>query len=95
MAKQASKPKEERDYFIVNPAGAIHSVSYEHAKARLALPGWRMATAEEVAKLKARGGNQVHNKPICQPWSPEPQEIELPDEVAEAQEGGGAGEKGK
>ena len=94
MVTKTDKPKEERDYYIVNPAGAIHGVDYAHAKQRLAQPGWRMATAAEVAKLQAAKGRQVWDKPICEPWSPEPQEIELPDEVAET-ETSGKGAKAK
>jgi hypothetical protein len=73
--------KTAKGYFIVNPAGAIHSVSYEHAKDRLRKPGWRMATKAEVAKLNQRDGNQVHDDPIVEPWKPEPEEIELPEEL--------------
>lgn len=73
MAKQ-------KRYFIVNPAGAIHEVTPEHAAARLRLGrGWRNATAAEVKKLHAGGGNQRWDDPICEPFqaNPEPVEIEV------------------
>ena len=73
--------KKGRVYYIVNPAGAIHAVNYEQAKWRLALPGWRQATAEEVTALKDRGGNQVHDDPIAPRWSPEPAELPELDEA--------------
>lgn len=62
----------EKRYFIVNPAGAIHEVTREHARERLKVVGWRMATSAEVAELNARGGNQRADDPICTPWSPDP-----------------------
>lgn len=80
-AAQAGKSKEEKTYYIVNPSGAIHAVSYEHARWRLSQVGYRTATAEEVAEYKARGGNQAHNNPIAAPWSPEPVEIPEPEEA--------------
>ena len=91
--KPPPKPKEERTYFLVNPSGTIHAVDYEHAKWRLASPGWRSATADEVAKLNKAGGNQVHDKPIAPRWTAEPEALAEPDEAAEVQGSGGAGEK--
>lgn len=61
-----------RRYFIVNPKGAIHEVDRAHAAWRLRTVGWRMATKEEVAELDRRSGRQVHDDPICPPWSPDP-----------------------
>lgn len=69
---KTTESPQEKTYYIVNPAGAIHAVDYEHARWRLQSVGWRSATAEEVAEYRARGGNQVHNNPICAPWTPEP-----------------------
>lgn len=101
-AKQAAKPaatdktdpgKEGKVYYIVNPAGAIHGVTYEHARWRLAAPGWRSATPAEVAALKAAGGYQVHDKPIAPRWTPEPVEPPEPEEVTGEPGSGGAGEK--
>lgn len=85
-AKPATKPKAEGVFYIVNPAGAIHAVSREHARWRLASPGWRQATVEEVAELKRRGNNQVHDHPIAPPWSPEPTELPELEEQAETSE---------
>ena len=62
----------EKVYYIVNPHGAIHDVSREHARMRLRQPGWRMATQAEVKKLRAAKGLQLADKPICPPWNPEP-----------------------
>lgn len=58
-------------YYIVNPAGAIHGVDREHAKWRLAAPGWRLATEDEIATYKGQKV-QRSDKPICVPWSPDP-----------------------
>ena len=71
-AQPAQQPASERTYYIVNKAGAIHEVDYEHAKARLRQVGFRIATAAEVAELAQRGGEQRANDPICAPWSPDP-----------------------
>lgn len=75
----ATKPKAPaaapvgRRYFIVNPKGCIHEVERDHAATRLkSSPGWRMATAAEVAELDARGGEQRADSPVCTPWSPDP-----------------------
>lgn len=80
-----SKPKAPaaapsgRRYFIVNPAGCIHEVDREHARWRLSIVGWRMATAAEVAQLDAQGGEQRADSPICQPWTPDPDKLIDPD----------------
>lgn len=66
------EPAPEKAYHVVNPAGAIHCVTREHARERLAIAGWRLATAEEVATLKERNGHQRADRPICRPWSPDP-----------------------
>lgn len=78
-ALRDAKPEAPKIYYIVNPAGAIHVVDYEHARWRLQFAGWRSATAEEVAEYRERGGNQVHNAPICQPWTPEPVALTEPE----------------
>lgn len=58
-------------YYIVNPAGAIHGVDRDHAKWRLASPGWRLATEDEIAAYKG-AKVQRSDRPICTPWSPDP-----------------------
>jgi hypothetical protein len=69
----------EREYHIVNPAGAIHSVTREHARTRLATVGWRMATPDEVAAYKGQT-IQRYDDPICAPWSPDPDaQLDLPE----------------
>lgn len=54
--KPAEKPvageKKRTRYFVVNPAGAVHEVTREHAEYRLSLAGWRMATDDEIARYK-------------------------------------------
>lgn len=76
----AETPKAPRRYFIVNPKGAIHEVSREHARERLAKPGWRMASAAEIEIFATANGNQVADKPLCARWSPDP-DVQL-DEAA-------------
>lgn len=75
MATRKSTPQPEaapKRYFIVNPAGAIHEVTKAIARMRLKQIGYRMATAEEVARLEAAGGNQRADRPLCEPWSSDP-----------------------
>lgn len=67
---------EEKSYLIVNPKGAMHIVTEAHARERLKLAGWRLATAEEKAAFAASGGNQTHKKPLAKPWSNAPLETE-------------------
>ena len=69
--------KKVKRYFIVNPAGAIHEVKDDHARKLLARPGYRSATAAEVKKLNAAGGNQRWDDPICEPFTTEPAAVEL------------------
>ena len=59
-------------YWLVNPAGAIHSVTKDHAQVRLAIPGWRLATEPEIKKVKA-AKEQRFDDPICTPWSADPE----------------------
>lgn len=70
--KAAAADDAARRYYLVNPAGAIHEVTREHARERLKIAGWRLATAAEVAELAARGGEQRADDPICPPWTPDP-----------------------
>lgn len=58
-------------YYIVNPAGAIHGVDREHARDRLKIAGWRLASEEEVATYKGQPIQRA-DRPICQPWNPDP-----------------------
>jgi len=68
-------------YYLVNPAGGIHSCTKEHAKSRLRVAGWRMATEAEIAKLlkqtpvkKLKDGTPKYKGlgPIAPRWSPDP-----------------------
>lgn len=77
-AKQQAKPKAgTKRYFIVNPAGAVHEVTREHARARLQEIGYRMATAKEVAAYKKAPAHRGLG-PVAAAWSPEPDvEVEI------------------
>ena len=62
--------------WIVNPGGALHLVTKEHARTLFKSVGWRKATAAEIAELEKRKGNQRFDDPIAEPWSPEPTDDE-------------------
>lgn len=77
MAEQEPKPKratkrqgQRGNYWIVNPRGAIHGVTREHAAERLRQPGWRMATEEEIEQATGQR-TQRWDAPIAAPWAPE------------------------
>lgn len=59
------------DYYIVNPAGAIHGVTRDHAATRLKVAGWRLATEEEISTYLGQP-IQRHDRPICEPWTADP-----------------------
>jgi len=69
VVQQDSQDEAEKFYLIVNPAGAMHVVSAEHARSRLKQVGWRMATAEEKAAYKASNGNQRAGRPLAKPYN--------------------------
>lgn len=73
---------EEKNYLIVNPKGIMHVVSEEHAKSRLKIVGWRLASPEEKQAYFAAHGNQRFDKPLAAPFSPVP----LADEALSAAE---------
>lgn len=75
-------------FYLVNPAGAIHDVTRQHARVRLQQVGWRKATESEIRKLldnkigmKVKDGEgnvslhaiQTFDEPLCEPWSPDPE----------------------
>ncbi len=71
-----AKKGAEKRYFIVNPAGAIHEVTREHAAWRLRQgAGWRMATAAEVKKYLATPV-QRYDRPLADPFDPTPDAAE-------------------
>lgn len=75
-------PIAERAYYIVNPAGAIHGVTREHAAQRLRQVGFRMANKDEIAALEKAGGHQVAGKPLAKPHTADPDaQIDLGDEA--------------
>ena len=59
-------------YYIVNPSGAIHSVDRAHAADRLKTAGWRLATEEEIGLYLVPESIQRHDRPICAPWTADP-----------------------
>lgn len=76
MAKVKSKSQGvDGAFYLVNPKGTIHVVSYDHARERLKTAGYRLAVDPEIAVyLESRV--QRHDRPICEPWSPEPEVVE-------------------
>ena len=62
----------DKNFLIVNPKGIMHVVSEEHARARLKIIGWRLATPEEKTAYQEADGNQRHNKPLAKPFTAEP-----------------------
>lgn len=87
-SKTAAKKKAEQKYqgvdgwyYLRNPAGAVHSVSKDHARVRLSRAGWDLATDEEI---EAYMGAKVQrfDAPIGQPFTPDPDArlAELPGE---------------
>ncbi len=78
-AKPASELRESAEagapaadwLWIVNPAGALHQATREHARERFRSAGWRRATDAEIAELGERAGHQVWDDPIARPWAPE------------------------
>lgn len=63
MAKQ-------RVLYVVNPSGAVHDVTEEHARELLRNPGWRVATQAEIDQLAAQHGHQEADNPIAEPFKP-------------------------
>ncbi|HEX9925307.1 MAG TPA: E3 binding domain-containing protein [Anaerolineae bacterium] len=73
MAKVKSKHQGVNGvYYIVNPAGAVHSCDRDHAKGRLGQAGWRLAEDPEI-EVYVEQKVQRHKSPICEPWTPEPE----------------------
>lgn len=58
-------------YYLVNPGGAVHGVDRAHAASRLKTAGWRLATQEEIAAYRGQSIQRA-DRPICQPWTPDP-----------------------
>lgn len=74
--------EDEKSFYLVNPSGTVHNLPETLARERLRLPGWRMATKEEITILFKRKGVQNTKSRIAEPWSPEPPaEQELPDQA--------------
>lgn len=62
----------EKEYFIVNPSGAVHSVDYATAKNVLRQVGFRKATAEEIERYRNQRV-QRFDAPIAPPFSADPE----------------------
>ena len=78
---------EDKNYFIVNPKGAVHEVPYAIARQRLQQVGYRIATKAEIAKLSELGGKQTIGKVAGQPHVFDPEEaLNLEALAAEAEE---------
>ena len=76
-----SNPK-EKEYFIVNPGGAVHGVTKEHARERLKQHGFRMARPAEVKRYKSQKV-QTSEKPIAPKFTTDPDEAAKAVEQAE------------
>lgn len=61
----------EETIWMVNPAGALHQCTVDHARERMGLVGWRKATESEIAELKKRRGFQRFDDPVAKPFSPD------------------------
>ncbi len=69
---ETTEPKVNR-YFVLNPGGAIHEVTREHAAQLFKNPGFRKPTAAQV-KTYLAAKLQRHDKPIGEKWSSDPGE---------------------
>lgn len=63
--------EKERPYYIVNPAGAVHSVSRSEASNLLRRLGYRMAKREEITRYHELDV-QDFRRPIAPRWTPDP-----------------------
>lgn len=63
---------EVKSFLIVNPKGIMHVVSEQHARERLKIVGWRLATDDEKKAYFEAGGNQRFDSPLAAKFSPEP-----------------------
>ena len=80
-ARKYERPT-EKSYYIVNPSGAIHGVTREHATGRLRQdPRYRMATKPEIQALHDANGRQQVGRPLARPYAVDPDvDINLDDE---------------
>lgn len=60
-------------FYLRNPAGAIHSVSRDHARVRLGQLGWDMATDTEIETYLGQRV-QRSDRPIGDKWTADPME---------------------
>lgn len=64
LALEIPTPEQSPRYYVVNPHGAVHEVTQAHLRDLVARVGYREATADEVAELARRGGEQMASDPI-------------------------------
>lgn len=60
--------KKGETLYIVNPGGAVHLVTVQAARALFQKPGYRRASAEEIAALEKASGYQTVERPIATPF---------------------------
>ena len=60
--------KKGESVYLTNPGGAVHLVPLEIAREQLRRPGFRRATADEIAELEKRAGYQTFDNPIATPF---------------------------
>lgn len=81
--KKGALQGKDEVFYIVNPAGAVHTVDRDHCKYRLRQVGYRLATEDEIKAYQSQRVQRPKN-PIAPPWSPEPDvDITLPDEATD------------
>lgn len=69
-SKRASKPAQKNEpkrYYIVNPGGAVHEVTREHARERIRSAGWRMASDAEIKAYQDQAIQRA-DQPIATPF---------------------------
>lgn len=70
-------------YYIVNPAGAVHTVTRDHATTLLATGRYRRASKAEIAQYNKQP-SQRYDRPIGTPFSSNPDDEEVSDDKDEA-----------
>lgn len=84
--------------YLINPAGCMHEVTRDHARTKMKeSAGYRVASKDQIkkyfdaieaAKRKEKPFIQSHEKPLFDPWTPEPpEEQELPDQSLPKEKG--------
>jgi hypothetical protein len=58
------------DVYIVNPHGAVHSVTHKLAEELLQQPGFRLATEAEITLHNEQPIQDAQKNRIAEPWTP-------------------------